>query len=68
MAEMNGVSRTIKISLRRSLRATSAARSSRFDAIPEAMADMVWMEQGATTMASTRKEPLARRQEMSSRG
>jgi hypothetical protein len=61
-----GVSRTIRISLRRSFEVTSAARTIRLELMPWAMADMVWMEQGATTMASVGKEPLASRADMSS--
>ncbi len=48
----NGLSRTIRINLRLSLRITSAARIMRLELMPPAMADMVWMEQGAITMAS----------------
>ena len=64
----NGLSLTIRISLRFSFSATSAARTSRFELIPVAMADMVWIEHGETTMASVGYEPLARRQPMSSSG
>jgi hypothetical protein len=44
----------------------SAARTSRLSLMPPAIADMVWMEHGATTMASVRYDPLARRDPMSS--
>ena len=64
----NGDSRTIRISLRRSFSATSAARTIRFELIPEAIADMVWMEQGAITIPEVTKEPLASRQPISSGG
>jgi len=55
----SGVSRTIKIKGRRSLSDTSAARMSRLELIPLAMADMVWIEQGAITIPSVWKDPLA---------
>ena len=40
----SGVSRIIRISLRRSFKPTSAARTSRFELMPVAIADMVWMD------------------------
>ena len=49
-------------------RVTSAARTIRLELMPWAMADMVWMEHGATTMASVGYDPLASRQPISSIG
>ena len=63
----SGVSRTIKIRRRRSFSDTSAARVSKLEQIPAAIADIVWIEHGATTMPSVRKEPLASRHPMSSK-
>ena len=48
-----GLSRTMRINLRFSFKETSAARTSRFELIPCAIADIVWIEQGAMTIAST---------------
>ena len=56
----------MRISRRRSLSVTSAALFKRFELMPVAIADIVWMEQGATTMPSIRYDPLANRQPMSS--
>ena len=55
----SGVSRTIKINFRRSFSDTSAARTSRLELTPAAIADMVWMEHGAIIIPSVRNEPLA---------
>ncbi len=54
--------------MRLSFKITSAALVSRLEVIPPAIADIVWMEQGATTMASMALEPLARRAPISSNG
>ena len=62
----SGVSRTIRISLRRSFKHTSAARMSRFELSPAAIADILCTEQGAITMPSTGNDPLAKRLPMSS--
>ena len=63
----SGVSRTININGRRSFNDTSAARISRFELIPPAIADMVWIEHGATIIPSVLNEPLARRHPISSK-
>jgi len=63
----SGVSRIISISLRLSLSVTSAARMRRFDEMPWAIEDIVFTEHGAITIASVRKEPLAKRAPMSSK-
>ena len=55
----SGVSRGTRISLRRSLRCTSAARWTRFDDIPFARAPSVPIEQGQITIPAVRNEPLA---------
>ena len=55
----NGDSRGTRISCRRSLRATSAARSMRLLLAPVAMAERVPVEQGQTTMAAGALEPDA---------
>ena len=54
-----GVSRGTRISLRRSLRWTSAARVIRFVVIPWAIDARVLMLHGMTTMPPVRNEPLA---------
>ena len=64
-ARLNGVSRTISSSLRRSLSVTSAARVSRLSEKPCATEASVFIEQGATTMAEVPKLPLARQAPMS---
>jgi hypothetical protein len=46
----SGVSRTTRISGRRSFNVTSAARVRRLDVTPVAISDMVRTEQGATIM------------------
>src|SRR3990167_6146479 len=55
----NGASRGTRISWRRSLRATSAARSIRLLQAPVAMADNVPVLQGTTTIAEGAPEPEA---------
>src|SRR5690606_41622804 len=54
-----GLSRGTRISWRRSLRATSAARSIRLLLAPQAIADSVPVLQGQTTMAEGAPEPEA---------
>ena len=61
-----GLSRTMRINRRRSFSATSAARTSRLSLIPAAIADIVWIEHGAITIASVWNDPLARRDPISS--
>ena len=56
---LKGVSRGTRISLRRSLRWTSAARVTRFPVIPWAMLARVLMLHGETTIPAVRNEPLA---------
>ena len=58
----------MRISLRRSFKVTSAARTSRLDAMPVAIADIVLIEHGATTIPSVGVEPLAMLAPMSSTG
>ena len=58
-ARLNGVSRTIRISRRRSFSVTSAARVRRLSERPWAIAASDFIEQGATTIASAANEPLA---------
>ena len=58
-ARLSGASRATSTRRRRSFSITSAARVSRLSPKPCAMAASVRMEQGATTMALQRNEPLA---------
>ncbi|MNC94512.1 hypothetical protein D3C83_113850 [compost metagenome] len=58
-ARLSGVSRTSSTRRRRSFSATSAARDTRSSACACAAADSVFIEQGAITIPSTRKDPLA---------
>ena len=55
----SGVSRATRTSVRRSLSATSAARSIRLSASPQATAASVPIEQGQITIASGGLEPEA---------
>src|SRR5262245_57905658 len=57
--EESGVSRGTRTSVRRSLRATDAARWMRFCIAPEASVPTVAIEHGQMTYASTRADPLA---------
>ena len=66
-ARLNGVSRTISSSRRRSFSITSAARVSRLSPSPCATAASVRIEHGATTIAVASKLPLARQAPMSPR-
>ncbi len=56
--KFHGVSRGTSTSLRRSFKKTSAARRSALSLEPEAIRPRVAMEQGTTTIASKRAEPL----------
>jgi hypothetical protein len=47
---------------------TSAARIIKLELIPQAIADIVWMEQGVMIIPLDRKDPLAKGAAMSSRG
>ena len=60
----SGVSRGTRISLRRSLRWTSAARWIRLAVVPWAMAPSVLQEQGQTTMPSVGKRAAGQRREV----
>jgi len=64
-ARLNGVSRTISNSVRRSFSVTSAARVTRLSDRPCATAANVFIEQGATTIAAAWKLPLATQAPMS---
>jgi hypothetical protein len=56
---LSGVSRGTRMSLRRSFRATSAARETRSSEVPAAIRASVPIEQGMMTVASHTAEPLA---------
>ena len=58
-ARLNGVSRTISTSRRRSFSVTSAARVNRLSDRPWATAASVFIEQGVTTIAWVANDPLA---------